>query len=140
MIPVKYRYKMVKEWCRKHDYSLCFLSNKLFGTPNKIVQLSHFDDVGEGRCSKRNECWRKISEYTKLDFDDFLSCDELKHIVDYLIKHLEKYGNAVLSEKTYMQYQESDFVKLVKNEGYNVKVEKVEHVYNVSYIFSIIKK
>lgn len=135
MIPVKYRYQMIVEWCQNNLYKLEWLSKDVLGTKNKITKLINYKDRDN---TKYDSEWEKLSEFTGLDFNDPLGCVELRDILNSLLSHLSRFGNTVLSMDVYMCFESIDLIKFFETKGYKIKINFVEYTYDKSVIFEVI--
>lgn len=134
MIPAHYRYEMVKKWCIDYKYKLEHLSEDLFGTTTRISKLKKLSEKNDNAYDAE---WDTISEFTGLNFNDPLECDELRTIITYLMRHLDRYGNTVLSEKLYKCFKSVDLLGYLEEQGYKVKISFVSHPHETSVIFQL---
>ena len=137
MIPVPYRYEMLKKWSIEHNYKIAFLSRALFGSTKRIDQLRK---LGERRfAAKYDEEWELISNFTGLNFNDPFECEELRNIITYLTNHLDKYGNTILSLKVYQSFESVDLVKYLQELGYKVNISFVSHRIEKTVVIQLVK-
>lgn len=128
---------MLDAWCKSNCYKLEWLSKDIFGKKSKITRLMKVKDKDN---AKYDEEWESISNFTGLDFNDPLQCEELQEVLNYLFNHLDKFGNTVLSLSIYKCFESIDLIKYFERKGYKIKITFVEHTYDQSVIFQLIKK